>query len=1662
MKFLKQRLLPALLALALLVSACPAALASGAGGTFCLAAVTADQVIVEPEAVSYESGQTIRQALLASGHQFTGLDGGFITAVDGVAASYYLYYDGGAYDLDAPAARVTGLLITTQSAGWSEDLHALLLRMGQYRQMDTGVQQYPDARSAYSAALDILRQGRTADAKSGLDALNDAIAKFDALMTGDKSPVTFQITQNGQPFTGAELTLTGRYGDVHTARGTQIAVIPGEYDFTVSDGGVNRTEGTVEVPAGGTAVTLRLPGGSWFGNAELLPASGSQDAFAAEALDTGRRCFVPDHLDGTAYLYAVRGTDLLDQTNTVLRVCYTGSDGVDYSGVSKPWESRYAALNHLLVPGMADQTFCLEAVYQEPDSGYTMIQRYDMEIRRIPTLSALQILSDGVSVLQDFEPDTLEYALTVSASKLSVTPTAFGGDGYGIRVDSIPAASGGNVEVSSRDFSVTVTHTNGQSRVYAVHVNQVSTVPVTLRHDAGVTVQVLYGSAEVAPATVGQTADTYQLIRGETYTYVTTKNDHYHTRAAFTAAQGLSLSAASPETDDWLTGLEAANTTRAQHTDSETYRCEPAFSPAVHAYDFYVGDCNSSFALWATASAAAGSATITAQYTQLSNGLEKSVAVESGKATGTSLSGFVQTTAYSNQAVLHIAKTVADVEYYQDYTLRLRRVLHAPELSLTAGGSPVTLEPEYDRDIPDYKAKISQSTTEAVVTLTFPGTLNTPATYGGYTAEITAGGTTQVAEFQYNTPVSVPLSLDPSLPSETIQVRLRHEDSTAVETVYSFLLQKLPPVAVSFRCTPSDAVVNLLDTATNQRVWPDDSGAYALLSGRTYAYTVSRAGYISKTGTLLASTGQTVPVTLTQAPANTALPTDFEAQWPDFRGSRDNNAVVDAPIPTTDSDAVLYWANQLGSGMDSEAVGCPILAGGYLYTYAGTTLYKLDTVTGQEVARGNMAASSSYAINNPTYADGMIFIGLSGGRVQAFNAETLESLWVYSDPLKGQPNCNIVYRNGYLYTGFWNGETQDANYVCLTATDEDPGNPLEEKTAVWRHTAKGGYYWAGACVRDGYLLIGTDDGVSGYAEGYASLLSLDPRTGKLLDSLEMPQTGDIRSAITYDDATGAYYFTSKGGYFYQVKVDDATGAFVPDSLRWIPLQSGSAGAAAMSTSTPVVYNGRAYIGTCGAAQFTAYTGHSIAVLDLKSWKLAYSVPTQGYPQTSGLLTTAYGGEDDTVYVYFFDNYTPGKLRVIQDRPGQTEGMPLITETYRRNGKEYTVQVADSLFTPCGAQAEYAICSPISDENGTIYFKNDSGHLMALGSTIASIAVTTPPNRLRYRSGDTFDPTGMTVTATYTNGTTRDITNYVTYSADPLTPDDTEFQLRFEHVLYQNRDGNAGVTYTAPTTVLDLKIEGASADELAAEAVEKLIRAIGDVTRDSGNSIRAAREAYDRLTDAQKELVSNYGKLTAAEEAYGVLTIALPFTDVSENAWYCGAVRYTYYHGLFSGISDTKFGPNITMSRGMLVTVLYRLEGEPSVAGQTHPFTDVPAGRYFTDAIVWASNNGVVNGVTAASFAPNALVTREQMVTILYRYANLKGYDTSIRGALNGFPDRDQVSNYAKDAVSWAVGAGLIQGDKNGDAVLLHPRHSATRAQVATILMRYRTQIVEIR
>ncbi|HXK77154.1 MAG TPA: dockerin type I domain-containing protein [Oscillospiraceae bacterium] len=1415
------------------------------GGSFYLAVVTANKAVIEPTPISYTASQSIAEALVSSGYSFTGIDQGYISEIEGVSANYSRYYDDGGYDLGAPASNVTALIFRVSDT-CSEELLELVKIMGSYRGMTNHVQNDPAAETAYAAALSGLRTADADTASALSEELTNRIAEYAALLEGDKYPVSFTVTQGEASLSSAHITMTDSYGNVTEAEGLSVSVISGTYAFSVSDGSYNRTEGTVTVNGQGAAVTLALPSGAWFGDIKLLNYA-SKEAYPYE-IDAAAHtvvCSVDDRFgEKSLALYAEIGADVPSTSDTKLRTIYTGTNGEDYSETIRSWNSQYAAVTYLISAGMEGRTFSLEAQYTGAD-GFMMIQSYTMEIRRVPTLSALSVTAGGTQLYLEFDPGTAEYALTTVSDAAEITAVPFDTEGYSIQVNGAEETT-----VSLTDDTtavpVKVSYTDGSESTYLLTFTKTAAVAVTVECEEGVTVSVAdaVGTA-IMPAADGET---YSLIPGNAYTYIATKDEWYHATGTFTASAGLTVTAATPDTADAMTDFILYN---APGTSTrKAYPSDRAFSQDEHQYQYTVPDAGTTAYVQATP---ATGYTAAAHYfnqttTASTHGVKTVVTIGSSYVVSTSgsaryLGNCLARCGYSQELTLRLSKTSGDVTYYQDYLFSVIRTEHLASLSVSTADGTVAFADStgaalsFDRDVTDYYVTVLNGTEELVLSGTFMNEAETTACCGGYYAFVNGTRYDSLAE------AAVTLDSSETAGTETIEIEVCHADPASLPLTYTIHVQKAAPVRVTFEVSPADAVVCLLKKATGERIYEETENVFALAAGTDYSYTVTAHGYVGASCDSYAApeSDETVTVALEEAPD--ASLTQYTAEWPSFRADDNNNGVVDSPIPTVAENAVLYWATKLGDGYSSDACGCPIIVDGYLYTYSGKKIYKIDKLSGAVVAEGEMDRSSSFAINSPTYAEGMIFIGLSDGAVQAFSAETLESLWLYEDPLGGQPNCPIAYHDGYIYTGFWLGERLEASFVCLSVTDEDPSQEKETKLASWRYTRTGGFYWAGVYVSDEFVLIGTDDGASGYTTGKASLLSFSTKNGELLDSIEMPFVGDIRSSVTYDPETDQYYFTSKGGYFYGISVEE-DGTFTENSLRYIQLYNytDSESNPPMSTSTPTIYNQRAYVGVSGIGQFKAYSGHNIAVLDLKNWELAYTVRTQGYPQTSGILTTAYEESEGAVYIYFLDNYTPGKLRVLRDKPGQTAADYVVTESYTDAGSTTDYETAYRLFTPSGAQAQYAICSPLVDDDGTLYFKNDSAYLMAVGSTIEKLEITSQPDKLAYMEGEIFDGTGMTVTATYTNGIVKDVTSAVTWSAEALTTDDATFVIRYPFVEYQDKDGESGVDYAEPAVVVNLTITPAESDVIYGDVN-------GDETVDSGDAVLILKYAAQLIDES---------------------------------------------------------------------------------------------------------------------------------------------------------------------------------------------------------------------
>ena len=786
---------------------------------------------------------------------------------------------------------------------------------------------------------------------------------------------------------------------------------------------------------------------------------------------------------------------------------------------------------------------------------------------------------------------------------------------------------------------------------------------------------------------------------------------------------------------------------------AQMFQLIPAFDPTVKEYTVLVPDNSNMFYAWATkADDRSSSTTITAKWVNLNIDTEKTQKLTSGKASGQSLAGFAPTGTKVNTMTV----TVVDGDFKDEYKLTSVRV--AP--SLTA------LSLDGIRFAESFSAtRTAYTATTAAESVTVAATPRDKS----YTVTVNGGSDT-----------TVPLNLGEN------KIDVVVTNPGGYTNTYTITVTRLAAIEVGFTVDPADAKVTVWDS-NKERIAPTD-GKYSVMADAEYTYLVQSDGYVSQKSTFKFSESSTIDITLAVATENPNLDRSITAEWGNFRNGDNNLGITNAKTPYAPEDTELLWAVKHGTGW-AAAPGSPIMVDGDIYTYSGSTIRRLNSMTGEVVTEGTMVDKSSYSIVPMTYGDGMVFVGLSGGKIQAFNAKTLESLWVYTDELGGQPNCPITYKDGYIYAGFWNSEDRNANFACINTVDEDHASATEVKYASWTYTRQGGFYWAGAYVTDKLAIVGTDDGAGGYDTNGAALLVFDRYTGEKLDAHEGIR-GDLRSNVSHDPESDRVFFTTKGGILGNAQIDWDTGKIL--DYKEVVIKDAQGNANAMSTCTPSVYNGRIYIGVAGTSQFGANSGHGIAVYNLNgdgSMTQAYVYAIVGYPQTSAMVSTAYSAEDGSVYIYLPYNYTPGGVSVLKDKPGQTA--PVTT-----TGSGYS-----EVFTPVGPLAQYCICSTIADQYGTIYYKNDSCYMMAITSKIESLEITQYPTITENEDGSiTVD--GLKAVTKLKNGEERDVSNYVSVVKNEETGGYTvSYTYGFDNANYGLKTVTAEIadyTVTIPT------------------------------------------------------------------------------------------------------------------------------------------------------------------------------------------------------------------------------------------------------------------------
>ena len=998
--------------------------------------------------------------------------------------------------------------------------------------------------------------------------------------------------------------------------------------------------------------------------------------------------------------------------------------------------------------------------------------------------------------------------------------------------------------------------------------------------------------------------------------------------------------------------------------------------------------------------------------------------------------------------------------YEQTYTVHVVREALVKSLKLTDdNGAELLYTPDFSPEVREYEIKVVDSVESINLTFTAYSTESNLLTVNGETAE--------------NGIYTLKLT------GNETEALIRACKDSVIPAVYKLTVKRVTAGSYRFTVDPADAIVAVYDS-NGVRQWAED-GAFSVLPDETYTYNITRNGYVSQSGTFIGSGVQTVAL---KAVSEVAYK-QFESDWHGLRNDENNQGITNAKTPIYADSIALKWENQYGEGVSSSAVSPVILVDDKLYCYAADTLMVISKETGEILKSAKMAGRSSFAINPPTYANGMIFVGLAGG-IQAFNAETLESLWVYKDALGGQPNCSIRYDDGYVYTGFWNSETRNANWVCLSVADEDTAQTTELKTATWTYAAAGGFYWAGAYTNEKYLIVGSDDGTNSYDSESSYVYVFDKYTGKVIQKVG-PCIGDIRSEISYYN--GRIYFTTKAGYLYSyILTEDG---LIDTAQSIAPLKVGE-----MSTSTPVVYNDRLYVGVTYGANFSGTYAAVVVDIDPETGAMteAYNVPTNGYPQTSGMLTTAYEEEDGCVYVYFTVNSANGELYVIKDKKGMTEASEDSGILYVPNHKQY------------------CICSVVADKDGNIYFKNDSAYLMALTyqeltleganvsggnaafykETIFDVSMReheivvdpgTEKILLSLDAEDGFEDamngeSGIEQEINLENGTA---TIEVVLSSGSLRSSYT-FTVRERSANTALTDLMATTSVSADTAVTILPEMDANVKEYSSEYEKSAVSMYIWMKQEDENAVVSAEavsgvfqmdapttvNGYTRyriffedtsnvvpavikitVTAEDGKTVSEY-QLTLGVKASDEVKIEDIFTDVGVNTWYYDYITYIYRNGIMTGITDTEFVPEGTLTRAQMAMVLYRLEDTPDVE-YSGVFRDVKDEYWYTDAIMWAAESKIVDGYSEGLYGPDMTITREQMIVMMYRYANYKKYEISGSKELSRFTDANKVSGYALEAMKWAVGNGIIDGKYEG---IIEPQSSITRAECATILMRF--------
>lgn len=650
----------------------------------------------------------------------------------------------------------------------------------------------------------------------------------------------------------------------------------------------------------------------------------------------------------------------------------------------------------------------------------------------------------------------------------------------------------------------------------------------------------------------------------------------------------------------------------------------------------------------------------------------------------------------------------------------------------------------------------------------------------------------------------------------------------------------------------------------------------------------------------------------------TPLP-DYTGEWTSFRGNENNMAVGDWKTPQRDNQVRLKWAQSFtDSWMDATTP--PIIVNGNIYFAKNDKIICVSTIDGTIITESEpLVGNIGYGTTSITYGGGMFFVPLVSGRIQALRADTLDSIWV-SESVGGQTINPITYQNGKIYCGTFVEETADGTYFCISVEDNDTNQKTEEKECLWKVVHTGGFYWAGAYATENYVVFGSDDGLSEGETGTSVLYSVNSDNGNIIDTID-GLSGDIRSCIAYDSDTDRIYFTTKGGTLCKVKIND-DGTFDVTTFEQLDLGG-------LSTVTPLVLDGLAYIGVSENSE----NKYKIIDVTVTPMKVVGECEVPGYVQSSALLTSAYNEGKGLMYVYITYNYPPGGIYVLTCRK---------TNNTADDGAAIIDFTANDLYVPSESMAQYCICSPICDSDGTIYYKNDSGYLMALERYLNN-----PTTSVGGGGGSAPDKK-----EDVEEEITDEITDIPEETTNAEVPEATTISIQFNDV--ENHWAKNYITTLTEKNIITGKTETLFAPDdniTRAEFIALLYRLCGDTTINK-----------------------------------------LSFDDVDEEDWHYDAIAWAVKNGITKGISDTIFSPDKSITREEAVVFIARyLEYEQALFDEqfTEEFADEKViSPWAKQAVKTVKKLGIISGKENNMFAPVDNATRGEAAKIIVNLMNV--------------------------------------------------------------------------